>query len=146
MRAQLGLVKPPNLEEIRAGCSPRSLGSGRDAWTAVQLAAWGVPWPPPAGWKARLIERRAVLDRKMDIDEREEWEKPQGRAQQAPRFFFVARYSTMCDGCRKRVRPGQDAVKMNDGTTRHDLPGCILATAGQATYSDRKGARGPGDA
>ena len=24
------------------------------AWTKRQLAEWGVPWPPPAGWKARL--------------------------------------------------------------------------------------------
>ena len=66
------------------------------------------------------------------VDEREDWEKPQARAQQAPRFSFVARYNTVCDGCRMMVRPGQDAVKMNDGTTRHNLPGCILATAGQA--------------
>jgi hypothetical protein len=23
-------------------------------WTREQLAGWGVPWPPPRGWKKRL--------------------------------------------------------------------------------------------
>lgn len=27
------------------------------AWTAAQLAEWGVPWPPPHGWR-RELERR----------------------------------------------------------------------------------------
>lgn len=24
-------------------------------WTKKTLAQWGVPWPPPKGWKDRLI-------------------------------------------------------------------------------------------
>jgi hypothetical protein len=24
-------------------------------WSRKQLAAWGVPWPPPKGWKGRLL-------------------------------------------------------------------------------------------
>lgn len=24
-------------------------------WTRAQLAQWGVPWPPPTGWKQSLI-------------------------------------------------------------------------------------------
>lgn len=24
-------------------------------WTKAQLSEWGVPWPPPKGWKERLI-------------------------------------------------------------------------------------------
>lgn len=23
-------------------------------WTRAQLAKWGVPWPPPKGWKKKL--------------------------------------------------------------------------------------------
>jgi hypothetical protein len=23
-------------------------------WTKKQLAQWGVPWPPPKGWKKKL--------------------------------------------------------------------------------------------
>lgn len=42
-------------EEIMAKCTPRSIAAGTTAWTAKQLAEWGVPWPPPAGWKDALI-------------------------------------------------------------------------------------------
>jgi len=34
--------------EIKAGRSPAG------AWTRATLAKWGVPWPPPKGWKKRL--------------------------------------------------------------------------------------------
>jgi hypothetical protein len=27
------------------------------SWTRAQLAEWGVPWPPPKGWRARLEGR-----------------------------------------------------------------------------------------
>lgn len=30
--------------------------SAMGGWTAKQLAAWGVPWPPPTGWR-RALER-----------------------------------------------------------------------------------------
>lgn len=36
-------------EEILDARTPKG------AWTAKQLAAWGVPWPPPHGWKAQII-------------------------------------------------------------------------------------------
>lgn len=38
----------PSPAEIEAGKTPRG------AWTRAQLAEWGVPWPPPGGWKRRL--------------------------------------------------------------------------------------------
>jgi hypothetical protein len=28
--------------------------TARGGWTRATLAAWGVPWPPPKGWKAVL--------------------------------------------------------------------------------------------
>jgi hypothetical protein len=31
-------------------------------FTAATLAAWGVPWPPPKGWMARLIKGDDSLD------------------------------------------------------------------------------------
>ncbi|MEU9197730.1 hypothetical protein [Streptomyces hundungensis] len=31
--------------------------TSKGAWTRAQLAEWGVPWPPPKGWKDELIER-----------------------------------------------------------------------------------------
>jgi hypothetical protein len=29
----------------------------RGGWTRAQLAEWGVPWPPPKGWRQRLLGR-----------------------------------------------------------------------------------------
>ncbi|NBE54721.1 TnsA endonuclease N-terminal domain-containing protein [Streptomyces boluensis] len=41
----------PSPEEIEGARTPAG------GWTREQLAAWGVPWPPPKGWKERLIAR-----------------------------------------------------------------------------------------
>ncbi|WP_344761245.1 hypothetical protein, partial [Micrococcus yunnanensis] len=32
-------------------------------WTKAQLAAWGVPWLPPKGWRAELEEQWKALGR-----------------------------------------------------------------------------------
>jgi hypothetical protein len=37
------------LDEIEAGKSQRG------GWTRTTLAGWGVPWPPPKGWKDQLL-------------------------------------------------------------------------------------------
>lgn len=29
--------------------------TARGGWTAAQLAAWGVPWPPPGGWRYDIV-------------------------------------------------------------------------------------------
>lgn len=39
----------PTQDEIDAARSPRG------QWTRDTLAQWGVPWPPPKGWRNRLI-------------------------------------------------------------------------------------------
>lgn len=36
--------------EIIAAMTPKG------GWKAVTLAAWGVGWPPPAGWRQKLVE------------------------------------------------------------------------------------------
>lgn len=35
-------------QDIEAGMSPNG------GFTRAQLAKWGVPWPPPKGWRKRL--------------------------------------------------------------------------------------------
>jgi len=52
------LAKLPRLtrEEVEAG---RSAAGG---FTRAQLAAWGVPWPPPAGWLQALLGREDGSD------------------------------------------------------------------------------------
>ncbi|MFJ9250311.1 hypothetical protein [Streptomyces sp. NPDC101776] len=41
----------PSPEEIEAARTPAG------GWKRDQLDAWGVPWPPPKGWRDELIER-----------------------------------------------------------------------------------------
>jgi hypothetical protein len=43
----------PSEEEILEKRTPRG------GWTRKQLAEWGVPWPPPKGWKAELLKETA---------------------------------------------------------------------------------------
>ena len=42
-------VKRPTADEIEAGRSPTG------GFKRAQLAKWGIPWPPPKGWKAELL-------------------------------------------------------------------------------------------
>ena len=39
--------------DIEAAKTPRG------GWTRAQLHAWGVPWPPPKGWKQALVAGRS---------------------------------------------------------------------------------------
>jgi hypothetical protein len=39
----------PSPDDIEAARTPAG------GWTRDQLAAWGVPWPPPKGWRKKLI-------------------------------------------------------------------------------------------
>ena len=41
----------PTANEIRVAQTPAG------GWTKIQLAAWGVPWPPPSGWR-KALERK----------------------------------------------------------------------------------------
>jgi hypothetical protein len=42
-------IRKISAQEIEAARSPKG------GWTKATLAAWGVAWPPRAGWKERLI-------------------------------------------------------------------------------------------
>jgi hypothetical protein len=53
---------PPDAAPIGGGYlpSPDVIDRARSAaggWTRPTLAAWGVPWPPPPGWRAELQRR-----------------------------------------------------------------------------------------
>lgn len=41
-------------------------------WTKAQLAEWGVDWPPPKGWRKKLIAEHLEIKRSKAIKEREE--------------------------------------------------------------------------
>jgi hypothetical protein len=40
--------RPPSPEEVMALRTPAG------SWTKKTLASWGVPWPPPKGWRVKL--------------------------------------------------------------------------------------------
>jgi hypothetical protein len=41
-------------EEIEAARSPQG------GWSRAQLAKWGVPWPPPKGWRNALLSGEPI--------------------------------------------------------------------------------------
>jgi hypothetical protein len=38
-------------------------------WTRETLAGWGVPWPPPKGWKAALLAGQSMQDAGLRSEE-----------------------------------------------------------------------------
>jgi hypothetical protein len=45
-------------EELKALPSEQEIDAAkteRGGWKKAQLAEWGIPWPPPPGWKRKLI-------------------------------------------------------------------------------------------
>jgi len=42
------MVSLPSPDEVEEARTPAG------GWTKDQLAQWGVPWPPPRGWKKKL--------------------------------------------------------------------------------------------
>lgn len=50
----------PRLAQVPAGAvSPEAVMAAQTpagGWTRATLAAWGVPWPPPRGWRKRLTQ------------------------------------------------------------------------------------------
>lgn len=67
--------------------------TSRGQWTAAQLAVLGVPWPPPNGWKKRVLGMKisahtadefvkaATAFRSRGRRERETWELPDGEGE-----------------------------------------------------------------
>jgi hypothetical protein len=46
-----------DLDGLRDDVSPEDIEAAKTAaggWTKRQLGEWGVPWPPPSGWRQRL--------------------------------------------------------------------------------------------
>jgi hypothetical protein len=51
-------LKVPTPEEIVRARTPAG------GWTRTQLAAWGIPWPPPRGWRKKLEKASQDRDHK----------------------------------------------------------------------------------
>jgi ribonuclease HI len=84
------MTQIPSPDEIIAG------GSGRGGWTREQLAKWGVPWPPPSGWRKEL-ERRY----------REEQERARPKEPSGPPVTMI---HCFFDGACEPINPGGHAA------------------------------------
>lgn len=49
-------------EQIEAKTTPKG------GYSKAQLALWGVPWPPPKGWKKALIAGEPILVPRKDLE------------------------------------------------------------------------------
>lgn len=58
----------PSPTEIEARRTPTG------GWTKVQLAQWGVPWPPSKGWRQKLV--REWKEQQAYTPEPSEFRKP----------------------------------------------------------------------
>lgn len=64
-------MKTPISEaEILAARTPKG------AWKRATLAAWGVPWPPPHGWKAQIIAHGYPFDPDRPVQSKPSIERP----------------------------------------------------------------------
>ena len=54
----------PTAEEIEAARTPAG------GWTRAQLAQWGIPWPPPKGWKTGLLQDRRTSGKGRSVVKR----------------------------------------------------------------------------
>ena len=47
-------------DEIDAAATPAG------GWTRATLAGWGVPWPPPKGWRKKLLAQETPTRQRQD--------------------------------------------------------------------------------
>jgi hypothetical protein len=60
----------PSPEEIEAAKTRRG------GWSRATLAAWGVPWPPPRGWRHALQKQRSAEQRGRVSERPRGWSSP----------------------------------------------------------------------
>lgn len=53
---------PPAVKAEGMSAAIDAARSPSGGWSKAQLAAWGVTWPPPKGWRRRLIEAATPKD------------------------------------------------------------------------------------
>lgn len=92
------------------------------AWTRAQLADWGVPWPPPKGWKRQLLRR---------------WEQHHGASEEDAEARSVTGGTGMGDGvvtmstdgaCEPNPGPGGWGAVLRYGDHELELYGCEAGT------------------
>jgi hypothetical protein len=86
------MIRHPTAQEIEAAKTPQG------GWTQEQLAQWGVPWPPPKGWKAALLKAHA--DRVLRNDMRRRFGQKAG-----DRAYFQIKFERYAAASPEPARP-----------------------------------------
>lgn len=62
--------------------------TAKGGWTKAQLTQWGIPWPPPKGWKKKLVQtevgRQSAETSVYQPYEETNHQANQGKAHQVP--------------------------------------------------------------
>lgn len=78
--------------EIEAARTPRG------GWTRKQLAEWGVPWPPPKGWRKKLEGRSAKKSKER---------------------LIIVQFPSICTDCGEEIGEGEQALWTAGAGIRH---------------------------
>jgi hypothetical protein len=96
----------PSPDEIEAG---KTAAGG---YTASTLKQWGVPWPPPTGWKQKL---------------RAEWQKehpPEHRPLQGPPKPGLVKYTTPCPELGNKIHAWQEVTQPHHKMRMYQCTAC----------------------
>lgn len=136
----------PTSEEIEAARTRRG------GWTQAQLAEWGVPWPPPRGWRKKL-EQGLFSSSATSVSEAKEREvRKLTRAASAERARITAVYdqavsrtvrALLTSGSNKLTRAEQRA--QDTAAKAFVLATDCLRHALEETNPDQSDSSGEGD-
>ena len=76
------------------------VATDRGAWTREQLGILGVPWPPPQGWRKRLVAEKRIL---TDVEVEELREARTTIAERRSHASSSERATLPCPWCREPV-------------------------------------------
>lgn len=62
-----GIIRPAPITGKVSDAEIETSRSPRGGWTRETLAQWGVPWPPPKGWRKALTAKPARPDAQPTI-------------------------------------------------------------------------------
>ena len=100
-------------QEINSARSPRG------GWNRKTLESWGVPWPPPKGWKAKLLNgkkkdkpiRKSVFDFRDELLGDEQWIAEQIKRHNIDRTEITRVLERVATYIDKNKHPNQNGLK-----------------------------------
>lgn len=115
-----GLGRSPVAPEATAEPKPQRLLTAADidaaktekgGWTKETLASWGVPWPPPPGWRRQLLGLPPRPAWHEDSDSEGEPTEVADTIRRPARFYAPPGQCVYCDRRRAAARVQMRAVR-----------------------------------